>query len=58
MAMKIPEAKQQKFRKISLHNGLITRVEKVVKERGYRSIAEFISEAARLRMEQLQKEGI
>ena len=49
MVMKTSEAKQQKFRKISLHNNLITKVEKVMKETGsYRSIAEFVSEASRL----------
>ena len=44
------------FRKISLHNNLITKVEEVMEETGaYRSIAEFVSEAIRLRIEELQK---
>ena len=44
------------FRRISLHNDLITKVEEVMEETGrYRSIAEFVSEAVRLRIEQLQK---
>ena len=49
MVMKPSKVREHKFRKISLHNGLITKVEEVMKAAGsYRSIAEFISEATRL----------
>lgn len=42
------------FRKISLQADLIDSVEQFIQKHGnYRSIAEFLSEAARLRMEQL-----
>lgn len=44
------------FRKISIQTELISEVEKIIKSRkGYRSIAEFISEAIRLRIEELEK---
>jgi len=44
------------FRKISLQDELVDSVEAFIEEHGkYRSIAEFLSEAARLRMEQLQR---
>lgn len=44
------------FRKISIKATLINRVEEQVKTgQQYRSISEFISEATRLRLEQLEK---
>jgi Arc/MetJ-type ribon-helix-helix transcriptional regulator len=47
------------FRKISIHEELITAIEKVMEETGtYRSIAEFVSEAVRLRLEQLAKREV
>lgn len=49
------------FRGVSLKSELISEVEQFLKEfPSYRSIAEFVSESVRLRMEQLrssQKEG-
>ena len=46
-----------KFRKISIQDKLVTEVEGFIKKHGrYRSIAEFFSEAARLRLETLNKE--
>jgi len=45
------------FRKISLQEQLVTSIEKVIKEVGtYRSIAEFVSEAVRLRIEDIEKQ--
>lgn len=44
------------FRKISIQEELVVAIEKVMDETGtYRSIAEFVSEAVRLRLEQLGK---
>jgi metal-responsive CopG/Arc/MetJ family transcriptional regulator len=43
------------FRKISIHAELIDRVERLLRQnKGYRSIAEFISEAVRLRIEEVE----
>ncbi len=42
------------FRRISIQDQLIDQVEEFIKKHGcYRSIAEFVSEAVRLRLEQL-----
>lgn len=44
------------FRKISLQTALVDSIEKFIEKYGnYRSIAEFLSEAARLRMEQVTR---
>jgi len=46
------------FRKISLSNNLVAKIENIMKKIDrYRSIAEFISEAVRLRIEQLERES-
>ena len=46
------------FKSISIKAGLVEEVEAFIKQSGrYRSTAEFFSEAARLRLEQLQKEA-
>ena len=43
------------FRKISLQEELVESVRRYIEEKGsYRSIAEFVSEAIRLRLEQLK----
>jgi len=45
------------FRKISLQEQLVTSIEKVMEKTGtYRSIAEFVSEAVRLRIEDIEKQ--
>jgi Arc/MetJ-type ribon-helix-helix transcriptional regulator len=45
------------FRKISIQEELVVAIENVMAETGtYRSIAEFISEAVRLRLETIQKQ--
>lgn len=44
------------FRKISIDSKLIEAVEEVMEKTGrYRSIAEFVSEAVRLRVEELRR---
>jgi len=44
------------FRKVSIQDQLVEQVENYIKEHGgYRSIAEFVSEAIRLRLEQLKR---
>ena len=44
------------FRGVSLKAELVGEVEQLIKELpGYRGVAEFVSEAVRLRMEQLRK---
>lgn len=44
------------FRSVSIREELVQAVEKAIQEYGvYRSIADFISEAIRLRLEQLSK---
>ena len=49
-------SESQGFRGVSLKKGLVGEVESFIKEfPGYRSIPEFLSEAARLRMETLRK---
>jgi metal-responsive CopG/Arc/MetJ family transcriptional regulator len=47
----------KKFRNISFSADLVADVEKYIREEctSYRSIAEFFSEAARLRLEQLRR---
>jgi metal-responsive CopG/Arc/MetJ family transcriptional regulator len=43
------------YRNISLRADLVGEIEKVIKNKRYRSIAEFVAEAARLRLEELEK---
>ena len=44
------------FRSVSLHDELVERVEHLIRSLGtYRTIAEFVSEAVRLRLEALDK---
>lgn len=46
------------FKSVSIKASLIEEIEKYLSNSGrYRSLAEFFSEAARLRLEQLQKEA-
>jgi len=48
--------KQRNYRGVSLPDELITKVEQLIKKfRTYRTIAEFVSEAVRLRLESLEK---
>jgi len=48
--------KQRNYRGVSLPNELVTKVEQLIKKfRTYRTIAEFVSEAVRLRLETLEK---
>ena len=45
------------YRKISIRNNLITQVERIMEKTDrYRSIADFVSEAIRLRIEALEKQ--
>jgi Arc/MetJ-type ribon-helix-helix transcriptional regulator len=45
------------FRKISIPNNLVDKIEQAMRKTDrYRSIAEFVGEAARLRLEQLERE--
>jgi len=44
------------FRSISLKANLVNQIEQFLKKSGrYRSIADFVSEAARIRLEELEK---
>jgi len=46
------------FRNISLNADLVDEIEKfIVRNKHYRSIAEFVAEAARLRLEALSRKG-
>lgn len=48
--------KEKGFRGVSLKAELVTEIEDFIKDlSGYRGVAEFVSEAVRLRMEQLHK---
>jgi len=48
--------KPRNYRGVSLPDELVERVEQIIKKRGtYRTIAEFVSEAVRLRLEALEK---
>jgi predicted DNA-binding protein len=48
--------KPRNYRGVSLPDELVERVEQLIKKRGtYRTIAEFVSEAVRLRLETLEK---
>jgi len=48
--------KQRNYRGVSLPNELVTKVEQLIKKFWtYRTIAEFVSEAVRLRLETLEK---
>lgn len=50
-------SKKSRFRSVSVPNNLISNVQDVMVDTGsYRSISEFVSEALRLRIEQLKKE--
>jgi len=42
------------FRSISIREELVRKIEKILKKKGYRSIADFVSEAVRLRLEELE----
>lgn len=48
-----------KYRSISLKTSLVKDIEEkhVGKDKRYKSIAEFVAEAARLRLEELEKKG-
>jgi len=48
------------FRAISIREELVQKIEEIMKESGgvYRSIADFIAEAVRLRIEQLNKSKV
>ena len=44
------------YRSVSIHDELVKRVEQLIQKLGtYRSIADFVSEAVRLRLEALEK---
>lgn len=48
--------KKYEFRSISLKTDLVTEIRRYLKSsKRYRSLAEFVSEAARLRLEELEK---
>jgi len=48
--------KPRNYRGVSLPDELVERVEQIIKKRGtYRTIAEFVSEAVRLRLEALER---
>jgi metal-responsive CopG/Arc/MetJ family transcriptional regulator len=50
-------AKEQDFRGVSLKGDLVGEVETFIREHpAYRSISEFVSEAIRLRMEQVRQQ--
>jgi Arc/MetJ-type ribon-helix-helix transcriptional regulator len=47
---------ERKFRSVSLSNDLVSQVEDFIKENPeYKSIADFICESTRLRLQQLEK---
>lgn len=47
---------KSEFRSISLKAGLVTEIQRYLKSsKRYRSLADFVSEAARLRLEELEK---
>lgn len=49
---------KSEFRSVSIKTELVKEVEEFISDSGrYRSVAEFFSEAARLRLEELQKEA-
>lgn len=49
-------ARNEGFRGVSLKADLLNEIEEFIKEfSAYRSVAEFVSEAVRLRMEQVRK---
>jgi len=50
--------KPKNYRGVSLPDNLVIRVERLIRKSGsYRTIAEFVSEAVRLRLEALEKRG-
>jgi len=50
---------KSEFKSISLKATLVRQVESFIKKKpGYRSVAEFISEAARLRLEELEPKEV
>ena len=45
------------YRSVSIHEELVQRIKQLIRRLGtYRSVAEFISEAARLRLETVEKQ--
>ena len=50
-------AKVRNFRSVSINDELIERVKQLIQKLGtYHSVAEFVSEAVRLRIEELEKQ--
>jgi len=55
--MRFEWSKMPNYRSISIQDELVQQVERLIRRLGtYRSIAEFVSEAVRLRLEALEKQ--
>ena len=51
------EVKMHNYRSVSIHEELVKRVDQLIRRLGtYRTVAEFVKEAVRLRLEALEKQ--